>query len=732
MVGFGAVFLALIATGIAVFYYFNQHLVTITRRDRQTGHNNGRTWYSISAGFVGLAAVYLMVIILSNQYQFAYVYSYSSRELSLAYKVSAFWAGQEGSFMLWLVFHVVFGMVLLRRKDLPSAVMAVYSIVQAMLLIILLAKSPFMMLAEPQLDGAGLNPLLQDPWMVIHPPVVFLGYAGLAVPFAYAMEGLVSNKHDQWVKQALPWALFSWAALGAGIFIGGFWAYKVLGWGGYWAWDPVENSSLVPWLVAGALVHLLFLARIRPSGIKPAYVTSISSFVLVLYGTFLTRSGMLSDFSTHSFADEGIGGLLAGFVLVTALAAAVVLVLRWHELPQGDLYPGVKSREFILACTGLILAVLAVLVFIGMSTPVFTALLGNPQNVSTSFYNSTSLPLAVAMALLLTIGPVITSVKISWTSYWWVVILAFAGIALAVSYGIRQPLIVLVIALGASSLVINAVASVKHNITWQAGVTHAGVALTLVGIMVSSAASQSQMVSFEPGQSQVVLGQKVTYLGKEAAPGGFYQSFAVAGDDKAVLKALTKFNKEGNPAAREPGIYRTLSADLYVAPVTKKEKGGGKEFIIRKGEQTVQQGLQFKLLRIGMNGGKGSNEEIRILAALEVTKDGKMEAVNVELLFRGGQGLGIPVQVFDNYEVLLNGVNPNEGAVNLSVRNVTDNGQPEQVDVDISRKPLINLVWLGTALITFGTVWAGCKRLYIPEPFVVGSPKKPGKGATIR
>ncbi|WP_312520535.1 cytochrome c biogenesis protein CcsA [Anaerospora sp.] len=734
MIGFGAVFLALIATGITAFYYCNHYLATVTRQGRTAGQHNGRIWYIISTGFIGTAAAYLLFIILSDQFQFAYVYSYSSMELALPYKVSAFWAGQEGSFMLWLLFHAGFGLLLLRHSNKSPACMAVYSVLQGLLLIILLAKSPFMMLSEPQMDGNGLNPLLQDPWMVIHPPIVFLGYAGLAVPFAYAMDGLITGGNEYWVKPALAWALFSWSSLGAGIFIGGFWAYKVLGWGGYWAWDPVENSSLVPWLAAGALVHLLLLARIRPAGVKSAYVASLASFILVLYGTFLTRSGMLSDFSTHSFADEGIGGLLAGFVLVSALTATVVLVLKWQELPQGELYPTIKSREFILACTGLVLAVLAILVFIGMSTPIFTALVGNPQNVNTSFYNATTLPLAAAMALLLTIGPVLkkTNQKTNWFVYGGGIAAAVAGLVFATSYGIWNPLIALVIAFCFSSLVSNITAAVKSYITWPAGITHVGVALALIGIMVSSAASHSQLVSFEPGQSQRLFGQKVTYLGKAAAIGedGFYQKFSI--EDDAVLNAITKLNKEGNPAAREPAIYRTIAADLYIAPVLKREGNGGKEAIIRKGEQTVQDGLQLKLLQISMLGGKVSNEEIRIQAALEAAKDGKMEAVNAEMLFKNGRGMGIPVQILDHYEVTLNGVNPNEGAISIRVRNTTTTVQNEQIDVEVSDKPLVNLLWLGTALITFSTLWAGWKRLHIPESTVAGPIKHSSKRAAIR
>ena len=729
MIGFGAIFLALIATCIAAFYYGNSHMEVVTRRTiKQEAGHKGEIWYAIATGLIGIAAAYLSYIILSDQYQYAYVYSYSSRDLDLTYKLSAFWAGQEGSFLLWVVFHGMFGQMLLRRKDTPPGVMSIYNLLQALLLIIILAKSPFVMLSELPTDGNGLNPLLQDPWMIIHPPVVFLGYAGLAVPFAYALEGLLSRRHSYWLVPALSWTLFSWATLGAGIFIGGFWAYKVLGWGGYWAWDPVENSSLVPWLVAGALLHLLLLARIRPSGVKLAYIASIFSFVLVLYGTFLTRSGVLSDFSTHSFADEGAGGLLAGFVLLITIAANSILILRWGDMPKGELYPAINSREFILACTGLVFAVFAVLVFIGMSTPVFTALLGQPQNVNMAFYNSTSLPLAVAMALLLTIGPVLKwgTVGFKARKYWGAILCGHVGMIVAAKYGIYHPLIVTVIFFSLASLAMNIYGARRQLITWPAGLTHIGVALLLIGIMVSSAGSQSQMVSFEPEQSQQVFGQKLTYLGIEKMPynNGFYQNFSLEGDNKYLLQPLTKLNKEGNPAAREPGIYRGLLADLYIAPVMKRESAGGKEFVMHKGDQTVQEGIQFKFIRVGMNSGKANNEDVRIQALLEVIIDGKTTEISPEMAFRNGRAIVMPLTVFEHYEVVLNGVNPGEGAISLAVRNMAIKSMSEHIDVEVSHKPLINLIWLGTVLITLGTFWAGYKRLQVSEQITTGNEKK--------
>lgn len=235
----------------------------------------------------------------------------------------------------------------------------------------------------------------------------------------------------------------------------------------------------------------------------------------------------------------------------------------------------------------------------------------------------------------------------------------------------------------------------------------------MIGIMLSSAGSQTQVASFEPGQSQLVFGQKMTYQGVERLPdgNGFYQNFMLEGDANGMLQSLTKLNKEGNPAAREPGIYRGLTADFYVAPIMKRETSGGKEFILRKGEQILQDALQVRFLQLSMNNGKSSNEEIRVQALLEVTMDGKATEISPEMILRNGRILGMPRIVFDQYEITLQNVNPAESAAKLSIRNLAVKTKSDRIDVEISRKPMVNLVWIGTLLITAGTCWAGSNWL---------------------
>lgn len=732
MIGYSSLFLSLLVTCIAAFSYFNLHFVNTRRHlGKERIGNFGLQCYRLSAALVCIAASYLLYIILDNNFEYAYVFSYSSRDLAWPYKISAFWAGQQGSFMLWLVFHVILGLLLSHKNDAPSGVMAVYSMLQAMLLTVLLVKGPFMLLAPHQVDGVGLNPLLQDFWMIIHPPIIFLGYAGLAVPFAYALEGLFSNKHNTWATAALPWALFSWCALGAGVFIGGFWAYKVLGWGGYWAWDPVENSSLVPWLVAGALVHSLFWAQLRPAALKGAYLASIFSFVTVLYGTFLTRSGILSDFSTHSFVDEGIGGLLAGLVLITLCCGVVMLIIRWPNLPDGQLYSSINSREFFLGCSVLVLTVMSIMVCIGMSTPLITMLMGNPSNVSESFYNNTSLPLAASLVMLLTVAPIVSHYRadtVRIKQYWWLAGIALLSLTLPFKLGLYHPMIVGTIVFSVTALIINmTIAGRNKRLSWPAAIAHAGLAILVIGILVSSAASQSVMLMLDGQQSKNIFETNITYLGTQQASdgSGLYQEFKIEGQgiENAVIGSFTKYNKDGKPSAREPGIYRGWLADLYVAPVMQQDDHVAQEIVFHKGENSLQNGVNLKFIGIQVSGGNG-NSEMRMQALFEGTKGGKTETFKPELVYKNNTFIRIPITILGQYEVSINSVNPREGMVNIAFIDHAIAAKTDRVEVEISHKPFINLVWLGSILITLGSGWAAVNRFILYRQVLPNRPRQ--------
>lgn len=711
MIGYAGIALALVASILAVAFYGT--VMQRSHRDNKKMQQTALWIYRVSTGLIGAAASYLLVLLLTDQFEYAYVAGYSARELATAYKLSAFWAGQEGSFMLWLVFHAVFGLILSSKPATPARAMAAYSLLQAVILIIVLIKSPFMMLTQVPADGNGLNPLLQDPWMVIHPPVIFLGYAALAVPFSYAIHGMLSGQHEEWLTAALPWALYALSSLGAGIFIGGYWAYKVLGWGGYWAWDPVENSSLVPWLAAGALVHMLILAKVRGSAIRQSYLLGLFSFILVLYGTFLTRSGVLSDFSTHSFADEGVGGLLGLIVLLVAFASFALYIIKYHTMPLGELYQRLDSREFILALTALVLGFFGLLVFAGMSTPLITKAFGAAKSLGTSFYNSATLPLAMAMAVALAVGPLVKwgNTGTNWSSNWWLGIFCAGGVALALWLKLSQPLIVVIVAVAAAALAATGYAGFRRWMTPAAVCSHMGVIVLMIGIMASGAGSRVESVTFVQGQEQTIFGEKLTFTGTETDQANLavYTNFK-AGSNSSPVAALTKLNKFGEPAAREPGIYRSLLADIYLAPIAAEEKHG-EELTLSKGQLQNIGDASLKFVKFTMRGMDGS-EPVRVEAVIEVSANGQIEQIHPEIANQNGRIIGSTVNAFKRYDIHLIGIKPGEGKIVLEFLDTQAAQQTGavQLEAEVSHKPLINLVWLGACLITAGAAWAGIKR----------------------
>lgn len=302
-VGRAAILTGFIAAAVSAIAYFrglkNQSLTTL-----------GRNAYHVTAVCMFIASAVLMILILKHQFQFEYVWSYSSRELPLGLLMSTFYAGQEGSIMFWTLMVVFVGIALMSytmKHNNEREVMGIYASVLFFLMLLIVVKNPFALIEGGQVppDGRGLNPLLQNFWMQIHPPILFIGFASMTPPFALAIGALIQKKYQDWIVASLPWVVGGAMVLGLGIALGGFWAYETLGWGGWWGWDPVENSSLLPWLVSVATVHTMLTQKRTKGLVLTNFVLAISAFVMVVYSTFLTRSGVLGEASVHSFVDPG-------------------------------------------------------------------------------------------------------------------------------------------------------------------------------------------------------------------------------------------------------------------------------------------------------------------------------------------------------------------------------------------------------------------------------------------
>lgn len=318
----------------------------------------------------------LFYIIHAHYFEYSYAWQHSSKALPVYYMISCFWEGQEGSFLLWMFWHAVLGLILMRTSGKwETPVMAVIALSQIVLSSMILGveigpffklgSSPFDLLrtARPELldipilqsvgktnylqvitDGRGLNPLLQNYWMVIHPPTLFLGFASSIVPFAFVVAALWKREYTNWIKPAMPWTLFSVMILGAGIIMGGFWAYESLSFGGYWAWDPVENASLIPWLVIIAAVHVMLIQKSTGNSLILAMLLAAGSFLLVLYATFLTRSGILGDTSVHSFTDLGLAGQLLVFVF---MFIGLLMLVTFHNRRNRLIFGALLAALFL-------------------------------------------------------------------------------------------------------------------------------------------------------------------------------------------------------------------------------------------------------------------------------------------------------------------------------------------------------------------------------------------------
>lgn len=350
-----------------------------------------------SAGILSVIGV-IFYLMINRYFEYQYVQAHVSDDLPMKYIFSAFWEGQEGSFLLWMFWHVVLGLVLIFRPGKFTApVMSVLSLVQVLIgtmllgIYIGLGEEPFKLGSNPLLllrdtvqapifsnanyvsllQGTGLNPLLQNYWMTIHPPTLFLGFASTTIPFCFAAAGLWLKDYQGWIKPVLPWALFSGAILGLGILMGGAWAYEALTFGGYWAWDPVENMSLVPWLILIAGIHANLIAKNTRHSIRSTYVYYALTFILILYSTFLTRSGVLGDTSVHAFTEMGLEWQLIAFIVIFLGISIAQLFRHYKHIPAPEKEEPTSSREFWMFIGTLILLFSGVIITGSTSLPVY-------------------------------------------------------------------------------------------------------------------------------------------------------------------------------------------------------------------------------------------------------------------------------------------------------------------------------------------------------------------------
>jgi len=643
-----SVIVAFAAALVAAYSYYQ------ASRGRALGEEDA-SWLRLARGafFVHGIAIFSVIgclfnIIYAHRYEYYYAWSHSSNHLPVQYMISCFWEGQEGSFLLWIFWQVLLGFCIMRfNRKWEAPVMAVFSGVQLFLVSMILGvvlggvkvgSSPFILLREfltdlpvwkmnpdfvPK-DGTGLNALLQNYWMVIHPPTLFLGFALTLVPFAFAIAALWKRELTAWVKPALPWTLIGGGVLGVGVVMGAYWAYETLNFGGYWNWDPVENAVYIPWLVLVASLHGLVLWQKRRTGLRTAFALVIATFVLILYATFLTRSGVLGNASVHSFTDLGLSGQLFIYLAAFTVLAVALLVTRWKDIPVSQKELNAYNPELWVFVGATVLCLGAFQVLFTTSIPVynsFMGLIGIKTNVALpadqiAHYSKLQLWMGVFVALLSGVAQVMwwqrnnkETLINSLTAPTLLALLGTALVVLLVRYNgltITAPYIVLTLA-GLFGVLANfgmIFTLLRRGVRLSGGaVAHLGIALMLLGILASAGYSNiisrnvsgllySREFTEDLNRDNVLLwrnettpmqGYKLTYTGQflevPGVPGYVDKQFLYRTDDDYKAIARAPITIDGKTYYKTGDTLEILPENTYYR-INYKDQKSGEQFTL--------------------------------------------------------------------------------------------------------------------------------------------------------
>jgi cytochrome c-type biogenesis protein CcmF len=532
-----------LAFGLVVYAAIGGGLGAYTRRRRLVA--SARNALFASFGATAVASIVLLNAFRTRDFSFAYVAEHSSKALPFPYVYTAFWGGQEGSLLLWLLVLTGVGSAAvafnrrLTTEVLPWTVPVLGGVASFFALLLVFVASPFATQVAPA-DGAGLNPSLQNPYMMIHPPLLYLGYVGLTIPFAFAAGALLSGRFDErWIVATRRWTILAWTALGIGILLGAKWAYEEVGWGGYYAWDPVENAALMPWLAATAYLHSVMVQE-KKNMLRVWNATLVTgAFCLSIFGTFLTRSGLIN--SIHSFAQSPIGAWFLGFIALAATFSTVLIIWRLPLLRARTKLESLASREAAFLYNNLLLVAFTLTILWGVAFPLLSdAVRGEAVTVGPPYYDFFLKVFGLPLLLLMGIGPLVAWRRTSLRALGETVLgpavaaltvgvvlialgagsstagllaytfsaFALAAIVLEFARGTRARK-----ALGASSWWSAFSGLVARNRRRYGGyVVHAAVVLLAIGVAGSSAYGATKIQRFRPGDSMNIRGYKLTYL----------------------------------------------------------------------------------------------------------------------------------------------------------------------------------------------------------------------------
>jgi len=744
---------AFIVVGLILFLV--SAVVMMLARDRANLLKWGVRLFALGVASVIGAMICLAVLFLKDQFQFEYVASHSWRDLPPIYKFAAVWSGQQGSFLLWLCMSALFGIASLRSTGIYKRwFVVVYALFLGALCAILSYETPFGLIQNmiafgnvyiPP-NGVGLVPSLQNYWVIVHPPTIFAGFGSLTVPFAFAMSAMFTSDLHRWIYAARPWILISLSTLGLGLIMGGLWAYETQGWGGFWAWDPVENVSFVPWLLTAALLHGVIVQASRKRWIGANLWLGALPFLLFVYGTFLTRSGFLDKFSVHSFAEMNRFAL---WILLGVLALAWASFITTWLLKARPIIKKVEAprkeegfaRESAYVWGVLLLTCLAFAIAFGMSTPVLLGALGKTAAVADeSLYDHVVVWFFAPIIFLTALAPFLSwrRSKISdlGTRSFYIFLFALAmpvGLfvinrwapttvdnnSISMLFGAfvpRTPWVLFLFYLTAIAIVANVWRLCEVFRQSKLGVggflAHMGVATVLAGLIVSKGLEHKENVMVMQGSPGQALGYTLTYKGMTSNP--------QSDRDNKILLSVTKANdpsssdfiarpgyflttdESGAPSPFTwPHIQRGFLRDLYVslqAPVFNLWDDA-QPFAI--GE--TKQGTDISITYLGLEQRGGSGQQGATFGAkLKVIEDG--HTYYGEPIFTVGKGSD-DRQITPSLRATIERIDPADQSIMLQMPYVKT-----VYPIELFYKPMTALIWLGALLLTVGGLLAAFYR----------------------
>lgn len=531
---------------------------------------SGRRAFLGIALFQSVAGVALFYAFISNDFSLRYVAETSSRSQPLIVTLTGFWGGQAGSLLFWSWMLSLFAALAVHRSArsapaLANGVAGTLAVIQLFFLyLVTFVSSPFERLPIPPFDGRGLNPLLWDPGMRIHPPLLLTGYMSFAIPFAFAIAALLTGQTDRrWLQAVRPWMLLAWGIQSAGLLAGAWWAYHVLGWGGYWGWDPVENAALLPWITATAFLHSIQVQEQR--GLLPTWNFSlvIATFALAVFGTFVVRSGVLS--SVHSFALSAIGPYFFVFLGLVLIVSIGLLLYRLPQFPKGGSFDAVTSREGGFILNNFLLVAITAATFWGTIFPLLSeAVRGVKVSVGPPFYKQVNGPLLLALLALMGIGPLLAWRRTRWGRLSrYVRWPAVAGVVIGALFFVLEPGEALAaVAYGVSgfvagTIVVEFVRGVRlrqknagegmgralvtligrNRRRYGGYIVHLGIVLLALGVISSTAFQQEEAATLSVGQSMRLGPYQLTYLGMNQRQE----------PDRLITSAMVQLQREGRP-----------------------------------------------------------------------------------------------------------------------------------------------------------------------------------------